>query len=148
MRPYACALQADQDFLQELFGKWAVAGSRFYNAAMHGLQLLALTNKPKHWAASIRDGLSESKAFKKWRKNPKDTEKTVNALAQLMLEAVQTRTAKNQNSNDAAAALGGGRKCILYAYICTHIQDSRCVSIYYICVHQLSSIFAFPGHLS
>ena len=87
MRPYACALQADQDFLQELFGKLAVAGSRLYNAAVHGLQLLALINKPKHWAASIRDGLSESKAFKKWRKTPKHTEKTVNALAQLMLEA-------------------------------------------------------------
>lgn len=92
--------------LLETFGKMAIASSRLYVMAMHGLQLTAIVAKPKLWAELIPEDISEAKVLKKWRASPANEDLMVTSMATLVVEKVLNDDKWNKEGNAAAAVFG------------------------------------------
>ena len=102
-------LMADKNKMWDSAARCCIASARLYLTSTSLLQLMAAISKPSHWAEQVPDELSEHKAFKKWKTDPKSLEKMAKAMGQLMAEKVD-RDAEYSSSNAASTIFGRGSK--------------------------------------
>jgi hypothetical protein len=92
--------------LMDTLGKVAIATSRVYVMAMHGLQFGTLVAKPKLWAEQIPEDISDSKVFKKWRASPGNEELMASSMTTLLVEKITNDDKWNKDGNAASSVFG------------------------------------------
>jgi hypothetical protein len=92
--------------LMDTLGKVAIATSRVYVMAMHGLQFGTLVGKPKLWAEQIPEDISDSKVFKKWRASPGNEELMASSMTTLLVEKITNDDKWNKDGNAASSVFG------------------------------------------